>query len=697
MLVSTEKIAPRHRDLRAYVYIRQSSPKQVQQHAESRRNQYALVERASALGWPAERIFVIDADLGQSGQDGNRPGFRDLLAEVSLNHVGLILAYEASRLARNNADWYALLDLAALRGTLIADADGVYDPSTYNDRLLLGLRGMLSEAELHLIQLRMAAGRQRQIERGAYRQQLPTGFVRLPDGRVVKDPDQQVQRTIELVLAHFASLGSCNKVLRRLRDDHVRLPRRQTGGASVGETQWKPASEAAIYAILHNPAYAGTFVYGRRRRDPASLPGRAARRNHQPMAEWATIQPDTYPAYLSWEQYMANQERLADNASRYAARRRGAARAGPAVLVGLVACGSCGRQLLVEYKAAHHYACAALSKEYGVPMCQYLDGPSLDAAVVQAFFEALQPAELALLDEVLDAQRAEHGRLAQQYADHLARAEYEARLAQKQYLAVDPDNRLVTAELEHRWELALRALAEAREAADRFAQQPATPMLDPTLRVQLNDLSTHLPALWTSGRLTPAHKKELLRALIRRVAVARPQPDSVEAMIVWISGATTRLTVHPPVAHLTELSSYERLVARLVELVAAGYQDGAIARQLTEEGFRSAHYDHVPMTLVTRLRRQQHQPSLTTQFRGQEKVAGQWTVWGLSRALGVDRNWLYTRIKTGALSATRHPLIGHYLIPDEPGLFDQLEAQRTVRRRPTGSDSLGTGAPQERG
>jgi DNA invertase Pin-like site-specific DNA recombinase len=680
MLANAEKIAPRHRELRAYVYIRQSSPKQVQHHRESQRTQYALVEHARALGWPAERICVIDADLGHSGQDGTRAGFRELVAEVSLSHVGLILAYEASRLARSNADWYALLDLAALRGTLLADAEGIYDPSTYNDRLLLGLRGMLSEAELHLIQLRLAAGRQRQIERGAYRQQLPTGFVRLPDGRVAKDPDQQVQRTIELVLAYFATRGSCSKVLRRLRDQGLRLPRRQTGGPWAGETRWQPPSEAAIYAILHNPAYAGAFVYGRRRRDPTAPPGPAARRLHQPLAEWTTIQPDAYPAYLSWDQYMANQERLADNASRYAARRRGAARAGPALLVGLVACCTCGRQLLVEYKTTHHYACAALSKEYGVPMCQYLDGPSLDSAVVQAFFDALQPAELAVLDEVLEAQRAEHTRLAQQYADQVARAEYEARLAQRQYLVVDPDNRLVAAELEHRWELALRALAEARETAERFAQQPATPVLEPTLRAQLGDLSTQLPALWASGRLTPAHKKELLRTLLRRVVVTRRQPDTVEATIVWVSGATTRLTVHPPVAHAADLSSYERLVARLVELVAAGYHDGAIARQLTAEGFRSAHYTHVPTTLVTRLRRQQHQPSLTTQFRGQHQIAGQWTVWGLARALAVDRNWLYARIKAGTLPASRHPIIGHYLIPDDPAVLAQLQAQRPPRR-----------------
>ena len=280
------------------------------------------------------------------------------------------------------------------------------------------------------------------------------------------------------------------------------------------------------------------------------------------------------------------------------------------------------------------------------------------------------------LDEVLAAQRADPARLVQQHADQVTRAEYEARLAQRQYLAVDPDNRLVAADLEHRWELALRAVAEARAAAERFAQTPTAPTLDPTLRTQLRDLSTELPALWASGRLTPAHKKELLRALIRRVLVARPQPDTVEATVVWVSGATTRLTARPPVGHTTALSDYDRLVARTVALVAAGYQDAAVAQQLTAEGFRSAHSHHVPTTLVTRLRRQQRQPSLTTRFRRQTHVDGQWTVWGLARALQVDRNWLYARIKTGLVPATRHPLIGHYLIPADPALLDRLRQQR---------------------
>jgi DNA invertase Pin-like site-specific DNA recombinase len=314
MMPTQDKITGRHRERYAYVYIRQSTPKQVQQNQESQRNQYALVQRALDLGWPSTRIHVIDADLGHSGQDGQRLGFQELVAAVSLGRVGMILAYEASRLARNNSDWYTLLDLATVVGTLMADTEGVYDPRQYNDRLLLGLRGLLSEAELHVLHLRMEAGRQRQIERGTYRQSLPTGLLRGGDGRVMKDPDLQVQHTIDLVFTRFVALGSCQKVLRSLRDDGVLLPRRQHGGLHAGQVLWRKPSHAAIAEMLHNPAYAGAFVYGRRGPHPQRRPGQA-RQTRRPMDAWPTIHYDMYPAYISWEQFLMNQARLQDNAS----------------------------------------------------------------------------------------------------------------------------------------------------------------------------------------------------------------------------------------------------------------------------------------------------------------------------------------------------------------------------------------------
>lgn len=296
---ATPKITPQHQQRRAYVYIRQSTPKQVREHRAGRENQYALVERAVALGWRQDQIQVIDDDLGRSGQDGQRPGFQALVSAVSLGQAGLILAYEASRLARNNADWYTLLDLAALVGVLIGDTDGLFDPRQYNDRLLLGLRGMLSEAELHLLQLRMQSGSPRQIEQGSYRQLLPTGFMRLVDGRVVKDPDQQIQHAIELVLTRFEALGSCTKVLRSLCRDEVLLPRRQTGGLHAGQLLWKRPTADAIYSILENPAYAGAFVFGRQTLHPERRPGQRCRTIRRPLAEWAAIHQHIYPSSIS--------------------------------------------------------------------------------------------------------------------------------------------------------------------------------------------------------------------------------------------------------------------------------------------------------------------------------------------------------------------------------------------------------------
>jgi len=692
LALSPEKITPRHRERRAYVYIRQSTPKQVRENRAGQENQYALVERAVTLGWPRDRIQVIDDDQGHSGQDGQRPGFQALVAAVSLGHVGIILAYEASRLARNNADWYTLLDLATVVGTLLADSAGVFDPRDYNDRLLLGLRGMLSEAELHLLRLRLDAGRMRQVEQGTYRHHLPTGLIRLPDGRVLKDPDQQVQHALELIFTRFAELGSCQKVLRSFRDQGLLLPRHQTSGLHAGQLLWKRPSESALYDILRNPAYAGAFVYGRRTGHPNRRPGQRGRLRHKDMADWTVIRQGVYPAYISWEQFLANQARMTDNASDYNRRTRGVARHGAALLAGLVVCGHCGRQMRAVYKPAVRYVCNALGKTFGAPMCLHLDGGSIEAAVVDAFFAALAPAELDLLDDVLAAQQADQEHVQRQHAEQVARAEYGARLAQKQYDAVDPENRLVAAELERRWEQALQALAAAREAAEQAAATPPLPQLDPELRTQLRDLGPHMPALWRSGRLTAIHQKQLLRCLIRRIILTRPVADTVDVKLVWISGAISLLTVRPPIWRTADLGAYDDLVTQVRELSAAGYQDREIARRLSAVGFHAARSAQINAKVVGKIRRAVGQGSLTEQYRRQPQIDGQWTVSGLAQELGVDRDWLYRRIYAGRLAAEHHPRTGHYLIADDPVLLASLRAEVTaaqprvkhVDRTPTG-------------
>lgn len=675
------KISARHLERCAYVYVRQSTQKQVRDNHGSRENQYALLERAIELGWHEERVRIIDDDQGISAKNaGDREGFKELVGEVSLGYAGIVLAYEASRLARNNSDWYALLDVAAVRGTLIADSNGVYDPSDHNDRLLLGLRGMMSEAEVHLFKLRLEAGRLRKVEQGTYRQSLPTGLARLEDGRVVKNPDVHVRRTIELVFERFEELGTAQKVMRSLREDNVLLPRRQVAGLQAGELLWKLPSVEAIYGMLHNPAYAGAFAYGRTGVNPDKRPGRSDR-VRLPIEEWATIHQGVYPAYISWERFLENQKKLSDNASDFDHRMRGATRDGEALLAGIALCGRCGYKMRVSYKSSHRYVCNALSETYREPMCLSLPGKAVDDAVVKAFFEAVRPAELDLLDEVLTEGKQDRNRLEQQHTDQVKWAEYETRLAEKRYRAVDPENRLVAAGLEKDWETALRGLAEAREAAERFERTPPVPDLNPDLRAQLEDLGKRLPELWESGRLTVSQKKQLLRSLISRVVLSRPEQDVVEARIVWVSGAYSILCVNPPVLHrTTQLGNYQELVERILELAAEGHQDTEIARRLTKEGFRSARLPYVNRELVEKIRAKHGQPSLTGSQYSREKIDGCWGAPGLARRLGTSECWLRAKITEGTIPAHRHPTTRRWLIPDDPVLMERLEKLAAARR-----------------
>ncbi len=681
----TSKILARHLERNAYVYVRQSTAGQVRRNPEGRKNQEALAERATALGWSPGRVRVIDSDLGLSGRSADgREGFRGLVGEVSLGHVGIVLSYEASRLARNNADWYALLDLCTLRGTLIADADGVYDPTDYNDRLLLGLRGMMSEAELHLLRLRLDAGKARQIEKGTYRQGLPTGLVRLEDVRVVKHPDQHVRSAIELVFERFASLGTMSKVLKSLLADGASLPRFRYIGSHHGELLWCRPTRTNIHGFLSNPAYAGAFVHGRRatiRGSGEDSPGRTMK----PMEEWTAVHHGVYPAYISWEQFLANRERLRQNGYRLAENTRGAPRSGPALLAGLAVCGCCGRRMGVVYggsKGKGGYICTALPSNHGVRSCLYAPRVNVDAAVVGTFFEAIKPAELDLLEEVMQSQSAERERLLEHHRDNVRAARYEARLAERRYRSADPENRLVAGELERGWEMALRALAEAGEAAESFERERPPVELDPAVRAQLSDLGKRLPELWDSGRLSAEHKKELLRSLIRRAVLSRPKSDSTEIRIVWISGAVSTLSVGQPLRRVRDLSNYEEMVERILALAAEGHTDAKIARALTEEGFRAARSrEGIPKGFVRDVRRERGVSSLFETLKGRERLEGSWTVLGLAKELGVSQNRIYRLIHGGALAAGRHPKTGRYLVADDPELIAGLRRRFAANER----------------
>ena len=683
LISGQQKITANHLERLACIYIRQSTREQVLRHQGSQLNQYQLVERATGLGWAKERVQVIDSDLGLSARDSvSRSGFQELVTAVSLGHVGIIFGYEVSRLARNNSDWYHLLDLAAIFNTLIADYDGIYDPRLYNDRLLLGLKGTMSEAELHLLRLRMEAGRLRQIEQGQYRQLLPTGLVRLEDGSVIKEPDEPVRHTIELVLTKFEVLGSCRQVLLDLRQSEVLLPRRQTNGPQVGEMLWKQPTYAAIYSIVTNPAYAGAFAHGRTQVDPTCRqPGRKDTGVvRKPMAEWVHLQQDVYPAYITWGQYQANQARLQQNATRFQEqieRAQGAARRGVALLQGLAICGYCGHRFQVSYKPVHRYICKELAHELGEPMCASLHGPQIDQVVIEAFFAAIEPAQLDVLEAVLAEQASQQARLQQQWQERLKRAEYEVGLARRRYNQVDPDNRLVAAELERQWEEKLHQLQSSREAYERFEHASATPAITPELRQQFRHLSTALPSLWHTDQLTNTHKKELLRSLITQVVLRRAESNMVEVTIVWVSGHYSVLYAHPPVYRTRRLANYDQLVAR-IETLWPNQDDSQIAAQLTKEGFRSPRAAELTPRTVQRIRlehgwKRPHPPP-----KRQGAIAGYLSVTDLAQRLGTHTSWLYRRIRQHKIDPAYlkpHPCHPAIMIRDDPALITQLQQE----------------------
>jgi DNA invertase Pin-like site-specific DNA recombinase len=676
------KITISHWQRRAYIYVRQSSLKQVRHNRESQANQYRLAHRAAALGWPEGQITIIDQDQGRSGRDSEgRDGFKELVGEVSLGRVGIIFGYEVSRLARNNRDWYHLLDLAALFDTLIADEDGIYDPSLYNDRLLLGLKGTMSEAELHILQQRLEAGRLNQIQQGTYRQHLPTGLVRLPDGEVIKEPDAQVRHSLELVFNKFVELGSGQQVLRYLVREGVLLPRRPVWGSQKGEIVWKPPTIGAIYSILHNPAYAGALAYGRRQSNPRHGLGgsQGPKVESKALPDWLHLQHDLYPAYISWDQYQANQARLAQNGTDFAAhmdQAQGAPREGAALLQGLALCGHCGARMRVEYKASHRYFCNALRLNLGQSICLSLHGPTIDDQVVAAFFEALRPAQLDILAALQADQKAERERQEGQWQERLKRAAYEAHLAQRQYNAVDPDNRLVAATLERRWEEALRQQQTTREAYQQFQQRSLQVALTPELQTQLQHLSEHLPDLWAGEHLSLSHKKELLRTLIKGVILKRPAPDTVEAKIVWLSGHYSVVTAQPPLNRQQNLTNYETMLARIKDLWQQGHDDPQIAATLTGEGFRSARATALSPNTVRKIRRDHgwryrrpHNPEILAQE--------DWLTTGaLATLLGVARSWIYRKLKKGHIDpqyVRRHGQKGLHLIRNDPNLITHLK------------------------
>jgi len=584
-----DKITEAHRRLRAIVYVRQSSPGQVQNNHESRALQYALRERAIELGWPAGSVEVVDEDLARSGSstDG-RLGFKDLVAEVGLGRVGLILGREVSRLARNNADWYQLLDLCTLTGTLVADADGIYCPGNFNDRLVLGLKGTMAEAELHLIRTRLGDGLRNKAKRGELEQNLPVGLDRDESGAITLSADEQVRHAIERVLCLWRRLGSARQVVMELVAEGQRLPRRTVGQRRV---RWVRASYGAVHDFLTNPAYAGAFVYGRTRTEKYLADGRVRRRTVQvPVEQWSVCIPDHHPGYVSWDEYLAGRERLRANVIRRG-EGGGAAREGTALLQGLVRCGRCGRRMQVAYSGTNgrvpRYACVRAHHLHGVAhACQSLGGVRMEKAVAAAFLEAVTPAGIrASAEAIEELEQAHEERLAGQRLA-VERAQFEADRAQRQYDACEPENRLVARTLEGRLEQTLGELErERRKLAELESRRPEP--LTSAERQALAQIAKDLPRLWAAETTTDRDRKELLRTLISEIVVTvTDTPRRAEVEICWEGGARTQLTV-PLVHRGVESTRTPDDTVELIRQLAAHSNDRQIAAILNKQGRRT--------------------------------------------------------------------------------------------------------------
>ena len=653
------KIAPHHLDRLAVIYVRQSTLQQVERHRESTRLQYGLVEWAVQLGWPQQRTLVIDEDLGRSGASAEgRPGFQRLVAEVGMDHVGIVLGIEMSRLARSSRDWYQLLEICALFATLIGDLDGIYDPMAYNDRLLLGLKGTMSEAELHILKQRMLEGKWAKARRGELGMPVPMGYVRQASGEVIKDPDEQAQGVIARVFELFERLGTLHGVLRYLVEHQIHMPCRQSSGPAKGELQWRRPNRNTLSNLLHNPIYAGAYVYGRRPSDPRKkVPGRPSTgRTVAKVGQWEVLIKDRFPSYISWQQYERNVRQLEANT----AQGLGGVRHGVSLLSGLLICGRCGLRMATQYSnngQGLRYNCSRMASDYGEAPCQSLAGGVLDEQVTQLVFQALEAAALEISLQVAEDLEAERAQEQRHWEQRLERAHYEVERAFRQYDAVEPENRLVARTLERRWEQALADAAQLKQAHDRYlAEQPTT--LSVEERNAIRCLAEDIPALWRAETTTAADRQTIVRYLIERILVTVvDESEKVQVEVHWVGGHQTRTRLTRPVARLEQMSNHKALLARVKALQTQGHNAAEIAQVLNTEGWhppkrRDTYNAPMVRTLLSRLGlgtgsdKQQHAAKV-------KKRAQEWTLKELSRKLEMPEPTLYAWLRKGELNARK--------------------------------------------
>lgn len=641
-LQAHSKVAASHLKRDAYLYVRQSTMRQVAENVESTHRQYALRDRAVAMGWPVERVTVVDCDLGQSGATtSDRLGFQRLVTEVGMGRVGIVVGLEVSRLARNCADWHHLLEICALKHTLIMDEDGVYDPSHFNDRLLLGLKGTMSEAELHFLKARLRGGLLNKARRGELKRPLPIGYVYDARDRVTLDPDLQVQQAIRLLFNTFRRTGSAYKTVKAFHQDGLLFPRHAT--LYSDEVHWGTLGHSRVLQIVHNPWYAGVYCFGRTRTRMTTL---------LPQEEWLVLIPDAHLGYITWEEYEENLRRLQENSQAHGAeRRRGPAREGPGLLQGLAVCGACGQHMGVHYhmrrgRLKPDYVCQSRGLKNADKACQIVPGTRLDEAIGNLLLQTVSPLALEVALQVQQELEARASEIEQLRRQHVERARYEAELSKRRYLRVDPDNRLVAEALEADWNEKLRVLTAAQDEYERHTSKDGR-LLSDEQRAEIRALATDFPRLWQDPRTPDQERKRLIRLIVEDVTVLK-EHKTVTAHVRFRGGATQTIVTGFLQNGGEQIKTDPRVLAELDRLLDNHDYD-EVAEILNAQGLRLGTGGRLNASALYRIRWEYALKSRVQRLREQGLI----TVREVADLLGVTTTTVHVWRRHGLLRGCR--------------------------------------------
>lgn len=684
-MIQHDKVTSEHLKQQAYLYIRQSTIRQVFENSESTKRQYGLKEKALALGWPLDKIITIDDDLGYSGAESTkRSGFQRLISEVSMDKAGVVMGLEVSRLARNCADWHRLLEICALTNTLILDEDGIYNPSDFNDRLILGLKGTMSEAELHMLKSRLQGGILSKAKRGELKHALPVGLVYNEKEEVILDPDRQVQDTLKSFFRTFERVGSAMSTVRYFQQNNIKFPRQIRSGVYKGELAWSDLTHWKALQTLHNPRYAGAFCYGRRKE--CTLPGGSKKYKIMPMDKWIALLKDVHPGYITWQQYERNLQQLKQNSQTYGHDRRcSPPREGPALLQGLIVCGRCGDRMTLRYskkkdgKRVPDYICQREGIAHASEICQCVPGKEIDKAINQLILDSVSPLTIDIALQIQQELESRSSEVIKLLHQRVERTRYDADMARMRFMKVDPSNRLVADTLEAEWNNKLKELEEAQEEYERGAKQEQF-RLSEHKRQELVHLANDFPKLWNNPSTPNKEKKRIVRLIIEDVTITRG--NDIKLGIRFKGGAMQTITLPPP-KPIWEIRKTEKAIVDQIDELLNAYSPAEIAPILNHKGEVTATGSSFTRLIVHQIR--MAYDLKPRRVRMQEQ--GYLTAEELAQKLGVYATAVKRWVQQGAMVSYSDGKNHLYKVPDM-SLIDNLKKHLKAGRKNTFLEKL---------